>query len=255
MKGDAMNFEQLKPLYDRDGYVIVRQFLPPADFAELRDNVDRYVREVVPGLPATDAFYDVDKSRPETLKQLHRMDQDPFFAGYVRHPRWVALAEALVGEPVSAMPPEWFNKPPLSATGTPPHQDNYYSCWVPCNVLTIWMALDAVDDENACMRFVPGSHLGPVRPHTPSKILGFSQRITDYGPQDEAREVAIHLQPGDVSVHHGNLIHRAGANRSATRHRRAFALVFLGQSCRRDEEAYRRYLDAVKVQHAALAVN
>jgi phytanoyl-CoA hydroxylase len=248
-----MSFQHLKPDYDRDGYVIVRQLLAPHDFAELSQNLDRYVGEIVPGLPDSDAFYDVDKSRPETLKQLHRMDQDPFFAGYVRHPKWVALAEALVGEPVTAMAPEWFNKPPQSKTGTPPHQDNYYSCLVPCNVLTIWMAMDRIDDENACLRFVRGSHLEEVRPHAASRVLGFSQHITDYGPRDEAREVPIHLQPGDVSVHHGNLIHLAGANRSATRHRRAFAMVFLGQSCRRDERAYQRYLDAVKQQHALLA--
>jgi phytanoyl-CoA hydroxylase len=248
-----MSFEHLKAQYDRDGYVIVRQLLPLAEFTDLQQNLDRYIRQIVPGLPDSDAFYDVDRSRPETLRQLHRMDQDPYFARYVHHPKWVSLAEALVGEPVTVMPPEWFNKPPRSTQGTPPHQDNYYSCWVPCNVLTIWMAMDVVDDENACLRFVRGSHREAVRPHAASRVLGFSQHITDYGPGDEAREVAIHLQPGDVSVHHGNLIHLAGANRSATRHRRAFALVFLGQSCRRDEKAYRRYLDAVKVQHEALA--
>jgi phytanoyl-CoA hydroxylase len=248
-----MNFQHLKAQYDRDGYVIVRELLPPADFAELRENLDRYVRQIVPNLPEADAFYDVDRSRPETLKQLHRMDQDPFFAAYVRNPIWVSLAEALLGERVSTLPPEWFNKPPGSTTGTPPHQDNYYSCFDPPNVLTIWMAMDPVDDENACMRFVPGSHLEGVRPHARSKVLGFSQHITDYGPQDAAREVAIHLKPGDVSVHHGNLIHRAGANRSATRHRRAFALVFKGESCRRDEVAYQRYLNLVKAQQAALA--
>lgn len=248
-----MSFEHLKAQYDRDGYVIVRELLPPEDFTELQQNLDRYVRQIVPGLPDADAFYDVDKSRPETLKQLHRMDQDPYFAQYVHHPRWVSLAEALVGEPVTPLAPEWFNKPPGSARGTPPHQDNYYFRFVPSNVVTIWMAMDPVDDENACMRYVPGSHREGVRPHAASKVLGFSQHITDYGPQDEAREVAIHLQPGDVSAHHGNLIHRAGANHSATRHRRGFAIVYLGQSCRRDEEAFRRYLEAVKVQHAALA--
>ena len=66
------------------------------------------------------------------------------------------------------MPQEWFNKPPLSTAGTPPHQDNYYFCLNPCNVLTIWMALDVVDDENACMRYVAGSHLEGVRPHARS---------------------------------------------------------------------------------------
>ena len=250
-----MNFQHLKAQFDRDGFVIVRQLLPAADFAELNRQLDRYIREVVPGLPNTDAFYDADRSRPETLRQLHRLDQDPFFAVYRNNPIWSSLAEALVGEAVTAMPQEWFNKPPLSTAGTPPHQDNYYFCLNPCNVLTIWMALDVVDDENACMRYVAGSHLEGVRPHALSQVLGFSQHITDYGPGDTSREVAIHLEPGDVSVHHGNLIHRAGANRSTTRHRRAFAMVFRGASCRRDVDAYERYRASAKAQQEALAPN
>ncbi len=245
-------FQELKADFDRHGYAIARGLLPPADFAELNRQLDRYVREVVPGLPEGDAVYDADRSHPESLRQLHRIDQDPFFAAYRNNPIWRSLAEALIGEEVTALPPEWFNKPPLSATGTPPHQDNYYFCLNPCRVLTIWMALDAVDDENACMRYVPGSHLGPVRPHARSQVLGFSQGITDYGPNDASCEVAIHLQPGDVAVHHGNLIHLAGANRSSTRQRRAFAIVFKGASCRRDEDAFERYQAACKAQQEAL---
>lgn len=248
-----MTFEALKPVYDREGYVIVRQFLPPAEFALLKDNLDRYIREVVPGLPATDAFYDVDASQPETLKQLHRMGQDAFFEAYRAHPTWRALAEALVGEPVLTDHPEWFNKPPRSRHGTPPHQDNYYFCLRPCNVVTLWLALDEIDEANACLRYVPGSHLGPVRVHGRSAVLGFSQGITDFGPADEAAEVPIRLQPGDVVAHHGNLIHRALPNTSTDRHRRAFAMVYKGQSCVRDEEAFARYKAAAQAQREALA--
>jgi phytanoyl-CoA hydroxylase len=246
-------FEDLRPQFERDGYAIVRGFLAPDEFAELSRELDRYVREVVPRLPEGDAFYDVDRARPETLKQLHRMEQDAYFAAYRAHPRWRALAEALLGEPAAAESPEWFNKPPLSRHGTPPHQDNYYFNLDPCSVVTLWLALDAVDDENGCMRYVVGSHRAPVRPHGASKVLGFSQGILDYGPADQAREVAIHLEPGDITAHHGNLIHLAGANRSQARHRRAFAMVFKGASCRRDEQAYARYLAALQTQHAALA--
>jgi phytanoyl-CoA hydroxylase len=163
------------------------------------------------------------------------------------------LAEALVGEPVTTDDPEWFNKPPLSQKGTPPHQDNFYFSLRPCNVVTLWLALDRVDEENACVRYVPGSHRLPTRPHHQSGTLGFSQTIADYGPADAAREVPICLEPGDLMAHHGNLIHLAGANCSPTRHRRAFAMVFKGVSCRRDEEAFGRYQASAKAQQAAIA--
>ncbi len=248
-----MSFEAEKLSYDQNGFVIVRQLLSPADFAELKTNLDRYVREVVPTLPDADAFYQ-DRARPETLKQLQRMGVDPYFRDYVQNAKWTALAQALVGEPVHADQPEWFNKPPGTNHVTPPHQDNYYFCLAPSNVVTIWMALDEVDPENGCLRYVSGSHLRGFRTHAKSKILGFSQGITDYTPDDFTREIAVPLQPGDVVAHHGMTIHRADANISSTRHRRSFAIVFNGESCQRDEAAFARYLDSARVQHQEMGL-
>jgi phytanoyl-CoA hydroxylase len=249
-----MTFDHYKTSFDRDGFVIVRSFLAPADFDELCANLDRYIREVVPGLPDSAAFY-VDKARPETLKQLQHMGRDPFFRDYTKHPLWVTLARALVGEEAQAQEPEWFNKPPGTQSPTPPHQDNYYFNLEPPNVVTLWLALDPVDEENGCLRYVAGSHRRGIRPHGRSNILGFSQGISDYGPDDAAREVQIHLQPGDVVAHHGATIHRAEPNRSPTRNRRAFAMVFKGVSCRRDEEAFARYVAALKEQHQQLGLH
>ena len=243
----------VKEHYDRDGFVIVRELLSADELAELHRELDRYIREVVPALPDADAFFD-DKARPETLKQMQHMQQDAFFESYTRQPKWRELAMTLVGEEAACEGPEWFNKPPGTQHVTPPHQDNYYFCLAPPNVVTIWLALDDVDDENGCLRYVRGSHLPPVRPHNRSNVLGFSQGISDYSDADRAAEVRIHLAPGDVVAHHGNTIHRADANRSLTRHRRAFAMVFKGISCRRDEAAFARYEAAVKQQHQQMGL-
>lgn len=70
-----MTFELEKQHYDQHGFVIVRQLLGETDFTELKDNLNRYIRDVVPGLPDGDAFYQ-DRSRPETLKQMQRMGGD-----------------------------------------------------------------------------------------------------------------------------------------------------------------------------------
>jgi phytanoyl-CoA hydroxylase len=237
----------LKINCDRDGFVVIRRFVAAEQLAVLQQNLDRYIRDVVPTLPDSDAFYE-DRSRAETLKQLQRMDRDPFFAEYRQNRDWAALAETLLGEPAAADQPEWFNKPPGANHVTPPHQDNFYFCLVPPSVLTIWLALDRVDAENGCLRYVAGSHLRGLRPHARSNILGFSQGITDYSAEDFTQERAVLLDPGDAVAHFGLTIHRADANLSTMRHRRSFAMVFKGDSCRRDEEAYQRYLASARIQ-------
>ena len=100
-----MAYEQEKATFDRDGFVVVRQLLSPAEFRELTDNLDRYISEVVPTLADADAFYQ-DRSKPETLKQMQHMGQDPFFDAYKDHPRWIELAEALLGEAAVSQGPE-----------------------------------------------------------------------------------------------------------------------------------------------------
>ena len=248
-----MPFEFEKQNYDQHGFVIVRQLLGNDEFGELRENLGRYIRDVVPTLPDGDAFYE-DRSKPETLKQMQHMGCDSFFLAYAQHPKWKALAEALIGEPATSDQPEWFNKPPGSNHVTPPHQDNYYFCLAPSNVVTIWLALDPVNAENGCLRYVAGSHQCGFRTHARSKILGFSQGITDYTPDDFTREVAVPLQPGDAVAHHGMTIHRADANMSATRQRRSFAMVFKGVSCQRDEAAFDRYLQSAREQHQEMGL-
>ncbi|MFN0054252.1 MAG: phytanoyl-CoA dioxygenase family protein [Planctomycetales bacterium] len=247
------NYSEAKRDYDARGFAIVRGFLNPVELAEIQGQLARYIREVVPTLSDEKAFYH-DRERPETLKQMQHMQDDSFFAEYVRHPKWVALAEALVGESAACETPEWFNKPPGVEHPTPPHQDNYYFNLAPPNVATIWLALDVVDDANGCLRYVAGSHTRGFRPHGRSNVLGFSQGILDWGPADEEREVKIHLQPGDVVAHHGMTIHRAEPNRTTDRNRRAFAMVYKGVSCRRDEAGFARYMEQVKQQHQKMGL-
>ena len=242
-----------KQQYDELGFVVLRNFLKEAALEELRSNLDRYIRDVVPTLADSAAFYQ-DRSRPETLKQMQHMSVDPFFRDYPKNPHWTELAEALIGESATSDQPEWFNKPPGTRHITPPHQDNYYFCLAPANVLTIWLALDPVDTENGCLRYVEGSHTRGFRPHARSQVLGFSQGITDFSADDFNREVPILLQPGDAVAHHGMTIHRADANISATRHRRSFALVFRGVSAKRDETAYARYSAAALAQRKELGL-
>lgn len=240
--------------FQEAGFLVLRRFLIDEALCELQTELDRYVADVVPGLTGKDAFYH-DPESPRTLKQLQHMANDAFFDDVRHRPQWVQLARTLLQEPANGQEPEWFNKPAGIDHPTPPHQDNYYFCLEPPNALTIWVAIDPVDTDNGCLRYLPGSHRRGIRDHDSTTVLGFSQGINDYGDADRERETAITLEPGDAVIHHCELVHRADANRSESRERRAFAIVFRGESCRRNESAYQRYQDSLKRQHQDFGVN
>ncbi|MCA9039315.1 MAG: phytanoyl-CoA dioxygenase family protein [Planctomycetaceae bacterium] len=244
-------FDQYRGQYDAEGYVVIPQFYNADEIKTLKQELDRFIKDVVPQADPGQVFYQ-DPENPATLKQINYLDNDPWFAHIPLQERWQELAIALIGEEVTGKAPQWFNKPPSTNHPTPPHQDNYYFNLVPPHVCTMWLALDDVDEENGCLRYVPGSHHEPVRPHLRTKVLGFSQGIEDYAEADYAREVAVKMQPGDLAVHHGDTIHRADSNQSATRQRRSFAMVFQGVSCQRDAAAFERYQETMKHQHNEL---
>lgn len=244
-------FEQYRADYERDGFVVIPQFLTGDDFTELTSELDRYIADVVPTLPDSAAFFQ-DRKSPETLKQMQHM-QDQYFVDYAEHPRWKQLAETLFGEPAFSKRPEWFNKPPNTDHETPPHQDNYYINLDP-PPLTAWLALDPVDDENGCLRYCVGSHKKGLRPHETTRVLGFSQGIADFDAATEENEVAVHMQPGDLAVHHGELIHRADPNRTSDRQRRAFAMVFQTAAAQLNQEAYARHTVAAREQHQGMGL-
>lgn len=233
--------DAIKTSYDSDGFVAIRSFLNKADTERLSEQLERYVRDVVPQVPPMDAFFD-NAAEKTGLRMLPRMDHhDPFFAEMLNEGPVRDLATLLCGTEVLPRDAAFFNKLPFVGDATPPHQDGYYFHLKPCEALTLWLSLDEVDESNGCLRYVRGSHLDGMRSHGRTEVLGFSQGIIDYGtPTDQREEEAVCAQPGDLLAHHALTIHRADANRS-NRSRRAFGFVYFSADARVDREASAAY--------------
>ncbi|WP_063835998.1 phytanoyl-CoA dioxygenase family protein [Actinacidiphila yeochonensis] len=247
-----MDYSLRKQAFDRDGYVVVRQFLSSSELTELADEIQRFIREVVPDLPETQVFYEVGSDGKRGVRQIHRMNCDPYFDSYQHHGKWIALATELVGEAVIARPPIYFSKPPNTDFPTPPHQDNCAFGLTPPNGVEMLLALEEpFDEETGCLRYLPGSHREGPRRHTYSGVRGFALEVADFGPRDEAREVAVEMRPGDLLCHHPLTVHRAHRNRSQDRTRAGFGMWFRGASTRveaANTEDYDR--SARRAQHA-----
>lgn len=244
--------DSLKKTFDDDGFVVLRGFLNAEELATVRIELDRVIREVVPKMPREHVFYE-DKGHADTLKQLQCLhSHDAFFHNLFIGSRIEQLAEALLGEPVVGKNFQFFSKPPGTGQPTPPHQDGFYFKLTPCAALTMWLALDDVDQENGCVNYVRGSNLSGMRAHDRSNVLGFSQKMIDYGrPEDLANAVDVPARPGDLLAHHALTIHSAGGNRSASRPRRSLGAVYFAASAQQDTEEIAAYQQKLKSELSA----
>lgn len=242
MKPNDSNADDLRASFMTDGYVFLPGFLGKEDLDLLYENLARFLSEVMPTMPSEHVFFE-DKSKPETLKQLqHIWQYDPWFDGIFSSGRFCDLAQALLADDVVPKNFQWFNKPAHIGAPTPPHQDGYYFMIEPCEAVTMWLALEDVDEENGCVRYIPGSHKHGMRPHGRTKTLGFSQEITDYGsPEEMAIEIPFPAKAGDLLVHHALTVHRADGNQSETRSRKALGFIYYAASAKEDLKAKKAY--------------
>ena len=100
------------------------------------------------------------------------------------------------------------------------HQDlTYWGIGPPEGVVSIWLALSPVMPENGCMRAIPGSHRAGILPHRDTfgehNLLSRGQTLAVEFDEDAAVDVV--LRPGQMSLHHGCVIHGSNASRSDER--------------------------------------
>lgn len=244
---NSQEAEEWRRRFRNDGFILLPGFLDPDEVALSKRHLDDIITNHTPNMPPESAFYE-DPADPATLKQIqHLYNYSGYFHAMMFGSRFEALASILLDDAVVPKNMQYFNKPPLVGKPTPPHQDGYYFMLEPNEAVTMWLGLDAVDEENGCVRYVKGSHLGGMRPHGRSGVLGFSQGMTDFGTAgDLSREVWFPTGPGDLLVHHSLTIHRADGNRTADRSRRALGFIYYAAGAREDVKRKQEYQEKLR---------
>ena len=134
------------------------------------------------------------------------------------HPSIVAPVRDLLGPDVIGWGSHFFCKMPGDEKHVAWHQDASYWPLSPSKTATVWLAIDDADTDNACMRFLPGSHRHGHLPFRVTEASGtnvLNQCVDDiqqFGPP-----VDNQLRAGQMSIHSDLLLHGSEANRSDRR--------------------------------------
>ena len=134
------------------------------------------------------------------------------------HPRLVASIRDLLGDDVIAWGSHFFCKMPGDGKRVSWHQDASYWPLTPSKAVTAWLAIDDASVENACMRYIPGTHLLGHLTYTlseddDSNVLN----QTVVGADQLGSPVDVELEAGEISLHSDLLLHGSEANQSSRR--------------------------------------
>ena len=160
--------------FERDGYVHLAGVLSPDEVDAIERDYERFLRREI-AVPGRD-FCDMsgDYERPvETFSLINVMLPRRYFPewrGNVYERRAHAIAEQLCGAGMELDYDQLLAKRPHKTDAVFEwHQDQaYWPVFEDSRTATVWLAIDDSTLANGCMRFVPGSHLFPIRPHRPS---------------------------------------------------------------------------------------
>ncbi len=137
----------------------------------------------------------------------------------MRTPTIVNAVSDILGPNVVAWGAHFFCKLPNDGKIVDWHQDAVYWPMTPSRTVTVWLAIDDTDTGNACMRFIPRSHLHGSLMHTPS--VAAEDNVLNLKVADPlsfgSHPVDNCLHAGEFSLHSDLLLHGSEANTSDRR--------------------------------------
>jgi hypothetical protein len=133
-------------------------------------------------------------------------------------PRIVAIVKDLLGDNVIGWGSHFFCKMPGDGKTVSWHQDSSYWPLTPSKAITVWLAIDDADIENACMKFIPGSHHHGHLTYKMTEDSGsnvLNQEVEN--AEGIGQPVYDELKAGECSIHSDLLLHGSEANMSKRR--------------------------------------
>ena len=191
--------------FNREGYVRGIRIYSDAEIQDIRRYFDELLKKVV--AEGGDS-YSISSAH---LKYGRVWD-------ILTNKKIVACVRDLIGENAIGWGSHFFCKMPKDGKKVAWHQDSSYWPLTPSKAVTAWLAVDDANVENACMRFVSGSHhFGAMtfRPSDPKEHNVLNQTIENV--EQFGHFVDDCLKAGEISLHSDLLLHGSEANMSDRR--------------------------------------
>ncbi len=245
-----MNRKPLSPVtdrevadFERDGVVCLRRMFD----AEWIERMNRAVNRVMDTQHALARPREITKALGGKTGRYHinsfvwLWDED-FRAWTLESPMAEIAARMLRADEVRLFYDQVFVKEPQTAEMTDWHQDLPFWPMQGNDILSIWVALTPVNQDNSAVEYIAGSHkwgkfYAAAIPDKDPRFKSELEPCPNFSKEKgnpQYRFVSWELQPGDCVLHHPLTVHGAEGNFSPTRRRVGISTRYFGHDCRWD---------------------
>jgi ectoine hydroxylase-related dioxygenase (phytanoyl-CoA dioxygenase family) len=221
---------QMTKLHD-DGYLSVEALAPTTEIVALRKTIERLFAQKA---GASEGAYgeliarddDDHDSGPNSPQIRNVGDYAPELYKSQCFHNALGLAQQILGPQARFFSDVAIFKRPQHGSPTPWHQDEAFrDPHFSYREVTIWVALQDVDERSGCLMFIPGSHHGSVHTHRVPGPSSESLALECVEGVDQAAAVPCRLASGACSIHLPRTLHCSTPNLSEVA-RIGYAMTF-----------------------------
>ncbi len=203
--------------YNNDGYLVARGIYTPAEIRELQEVTDEFVDKSRQVSEHTDIFdIDLKAGHSQATPKLRRIKNPHLhhnaYDRAMRNPKLLDVIEQLIGQDIRHHHTKLNLKAPGGGAQVEWHTDWGFYPATNDDILEVGVAIDAMTEENGCLRVATGSHKGPAYDHHENGVFVGAVQMSDVDIENAGK---ILMDEGDVSLHHVRALHGSAPNMSA----------------------------------------
>ncbi len=232
----AMDATEIRAAFDRDGVYMARGVFDRLTVRELESDFDRIVAQLASSAEDIDATWaTADRSANQSQVVLHThnvQNYSPRWLQAVLDPRFLDVAEAILGPDIVLHHTKLFQKPRGAGSPFPMHQDWRYFPTSDDRMIAAIIHVSPATAEMGCVSAYPGSHrLGRLPSTSGQSRFDDAEEYRQFADRYQLAGATVYeAEPGDVLLFSALTIHGSGPNLSSTTRKTVLVQLYSGRA-------------------------